>query len=764
MEIKNKLKKISAWSVTLCIAVLLMFTMTANAADYSDTGWSFSLNAEPQTGGTLTVFSNAGTTAWRTGRGSETFEIADVTNLIIESGVTSINNEAFRNTRLTTVTIPSSVTFINWGAFTNAALTSVAFESETPPSFSTSPMFNSNPNLTNVFVPTNSCTAYRAIAVLSGEARHTSCVVACEVCDGKDFSGRGWLFGNGTLIVYNSVGTTGWRTGRGSETFEFADVTNIIIESGVTSIGSQAFQNTQLTSVTIPSSVTSISWGAFTDAALTSVTFESETPPAFSTSAMFNLNPNLANIFVPTNSCTAYRAITLLSGEAWHTSCVVACEVCDGTDFSGNGWLFGNGTLTVYNNIGTTGWRTGRGSETFEIADVTNIIIESGVTSINNEAFRNTQLTSVTIPSNITSISWGAFTNAALTSVTFERETPPSFSTSAMFNLNPNLTNIFVPTNSCTAYRAIALLSEEAWHTSCVVACEVCDGKNFSGRGWLFGNGTLTVYNNVGTSGWRTGRGSETFQFADVTNIIIESGVTTINGDAFRNTRLTTVTIPTSVTNISWDAFTNAALTSVTFLGVAPPAFSQWPIFNDNPLFTTVYVPIGAAAAYHATGRFAGIDIVEIIPSITITAHPQNISVTEGAITQSLSVAAIAAPVAPLNYQWYQNTAADNISGTIIHGATSTTFAVPADLSSGVYYFYAVISAAGFEAVTSDVATVRVNIDSPPTGITDITGAMIVMLGLLLFSAGLWVFLAKFTLPILPVQPAIGNSFRDMLD
>ncbi len=43
-------------------------------------------------------------------------------------------------------------------------------------------------------------------------------------------------------------------------------------------------------------------------------------------------------------------------------------------------------------------------------------------------------------------------------------------------------------------------------------------------------------------------------------------------------------------------------------------------------------------------------------PVITITAQPQNITVTEGAITGNLTVAASVTEGATLSYQWYSNT------------------------------------------------------------------------------------------------------------
>ncbi|MDR0812809.1 MAG: S-layer homology domain-containing protein [Oscillospiraceae bacterium] len=95
-------------------------------------------------------------------------------------------------------------------------------------------------------------------------------------------------------------------------------------------------------------------------------------------------------------------------------------------------------------------------------------------------------------------------------------------------------------------------------------------------------------------------------------------------------------------------------------------------------------------------------------PVITITAQPQNASVTEGSISGSLSVTASVAPSGTLSYQWYTNTTAANTGGSAIDGATSASLAIPAALAEGKYYYYVVISVAGAESVVSNAVTVTV--------------------------------------------------------
>jgi len=83
-------------------------------------------------------------------------------------------------------------------------------------------------------------------------------------------------------------------------------------------------------------------------------------------------------------------------------------------------------------------------------------------------------------------------------------------------------------------------------------------------------------------------------------------------------------------------------------------------------------------------------------PVITINTQPvappaENL--VQGDISGSLTIAASATLNAVPAYQWYSNTTASTIGGTPVDGATSTTFAVPIDLTEGTYYFYCVVNA-----------------------------------------------------------------------
>ena len=100
---------------------------------------------------------------------------------------------------------------------------------------------------------------------------------------------------------------------------------------------------------------------------------------------------------------------------------------------------------------------------------------------------------------------------------------------------------------------------------------------------------------------------------------------------------------------------------------------------------------------------------------ISINSQPSEIiNVTEGNISGNLSVSASVTGGAALNYQWYSNTTNSNTGGSVINGATSSSYAIPTTLTTGTYYYFCQVSAVGGVAtpVRSNVSRVDV-IPSP---------------------------------------------------
>ncbi len=109
----------------------------------------------------------------------------------------------------------------------------------------------------------------------------------------------------------------------------------------------------------------------------------------------------------------------------------------------------------------------------------------------------------------------------------------------------------------------------------------------------------------------------------------------------------------------------------------------------------------------------------EPTPVITISSQPQSVTVTEGAITGSLSVTASVTEGAALSYQWYSNTSASSSGGTVVSGATSASFTIPTELAVGTHHYFCEVTAPKATAVRSSAATVTV--EAKPIPVISIT-------------------------------------------
>lgn len=97
-------------------------------------------------------------------------------------------------------------------------------------------------------------------------------------------------------------------------------------------------------------------------------------------------------------------------------------------------------------------------------------------------------------------------------------------------------------------------------------------------------------------------------------------------------------------------------------------------------------------------------------PVITIDSQPPDeITVTQGKITEKLIVAASVTNGRTLKYQWaVSKTGKNPPTGTKITGATTKSFSVPSNLKKGTYYYFCVLTAEGAKEVRTNVVKVIV--------------------------------------------------------
>ena len=143
-----------------------------------------------------------------------------------------------------------------------------------------------------------------------------------------------------------------------------------------------------------------------------------------------------------------------------------------------------------------------------------------------------------------------------------------------------------------------------------------------------------------------------------------------------------------------------------------------------TPVTTTAgilyyYVIVSGTCAPPVTSAVSGSVTVNTAPAITTQPSTTTQSVClNGAATQ-LSVTATGAG---LTYQWYSNTANSNSGGTLLSGATSSTY-TPATTTAGTLYYYVIISGTCTPPVTSNPSGAVVIISPSVGGTLTITGS-----------------------------------------
>ncbi len=337
------------------------------------------------------------------------YDCTSLTTIEIPDSVTTIGSYAFYGcTSLTTIEIPDSVTTIGSSAFSGCtSLTTV----NAPCSWNENPLYTFEDgvdlDIQDHTYKNGKCTVANCDNACAHETITDGVCVDCggKHCGKTENDKVVWFCdapgdapgdeNDETLSILTITGTGAMADYTGSDMpwYNYQnDITNVVIENGVTTIGEYAFfYCKKLTSVTIPDSVTTIGEGAFMDCTeLTSV----EIPESVETIGedAFNSCTMLMTITIPQN-------VTVI-GEGVFCNCTRLTEinVAEGntTYSSEDGVLFNKEkTELIYYPLGK---------------DATSYTIPDGVTSIGGIAFYGcTSLESVTIPDSVTTIGVFAF-------------------------------------------------------------------------------------------------------------------------------------------------------------------------------------------------------------------------------------------------------------------------------------------------------------------------------------------------------------------
>jgi gliding motility-associated-like protein len=128
---------------------------------------------------------------------------------------------------------------------------------------------------------------------------------------------------------------------------------------------------------------------------------------------------------------------------------------------------------------------------------------------------------------------------------------------------------------------------------------------------------------------------------------------------------------------------TNTAITGASSVSYLPPAFTTPGTYNYAVQISLSGSGCGMVQSNNAQ--------VIVLPDPTVTA-PISATYCNGyAPVQALSVTANGGISAAYTYQWYSNALNSNTTGTLITGATSSTF-TPSVTTSGLVYYYCIVS------------------------------------------------------------------------
>ena len=455
---------------------------------------------------------------------------SQITDIVIESGVTSIGNYAFyKCTTLTNVTIPDSVTYIGNEAF--------GYDMN----LLTRPYYSSNCILGS-YVFSN-----------------------CGFASGSIGSSITWSLDSKILTISGYGEIPQSKSTSQNPWYNYKDIVeNVVIENGITVVNTSTIEIlTAVKTITLPPSITKLfcNFGFLNSlngiyisdlASWCNITFKNNIYNPLSKAKNLYLNNELVtHLTIPNN-------VTSIGDYAFY-GCTSITDI------------------TIPNNVTSIGDYAFYGC-----TSITDITIPNSVTRIGKRAFNNTSYYNnsenwddnvLYIGNFLINVSYQGFTNSSYT----VKNNTTVIGDYAFDTSTHNLESVNFP-DSITHIGEYAfanhkkIISKPSIPNGCIIASTAFVGCGF-GEGtcgtnliWELSNGTLTISGTGTMNDYTDGKSPWSSYRSQIKTVLIENGATSIGNYAFGGcTGLTSITIPNSVTSIGNYAFGSCTgLTSIT--------------------------------------------------------------------------------------------------------------------------------------------------------------------------------------------------------
>ena len=168
------------------------------------------------------------------------------------------------------------------------------------------------------------------------------------------------------------------------------------------------------------------------------------------------------------------------------------------------------------------------------------------------------------------------------------------------------------------------------------------------------------------------------------------------------NTQTVCNTSPiTTITYTVDPGFTNVTLTGSLPTGVTGVFGGSTYTISGTPTVAGVYnYTVTTVSACTPSAALSGTLTIEGLP--TITAQPSS-STQTGCPSFAATALSVTATGTGITYQWYSNTTNSTVGGTLLAGATASSY-TPVTTTPGVLYYYCIVSGTCTPAVTSTVS------------------------------------------------------------